>query len=124
MGGTISVSICSALLHSSLDKELPAILSGAEINLLKTSFANLNKLPPSKVAPVMEVYGHAYNRQFRVLIAFAGANLLVAACLVVVMRRKDRTNKIQASETNVDYSNDVEEKPPEVVDKNEGKLAT
>jgi len=90
MGGTIGVSICTALLHNSLNQDLPGDLSKNQVAALEESLSYLAHLPPSTVTSVRQIFGKAYNRQFRVMLAFAVANVFVSACLVAVMRRGNK----------------------------------
>ncbi|KAE9962996.1 hypothetical protein BLS_009803, partial [Venturia inaequalis] len=90
MGGCISVSICTALLHNSMDTGLAHILSSAQLSAIKESLASMADLDGELRRRVMGVFGDAYNRQFRVLVAFALCNVLVAGLLVLAIRRKER----------------------------------
>lgn len=83
MGGCIAVSICTALLHNSMDTGLAHILSRAQLSAIKESLATMNDLDGEIMSGVMRVFGDAYNRQFRVLITFALCNVLVAGLLVL-----------------------------------------
>jgi hypothetical protein len=87
LGGCIGVAICSALLHSSLRSELPTFLSPTQVFALDSSIASLTSLPPETAARVSTIFGHSYNKQFRVLIAFAAANVVVAVLLVFARKR-------------------------------------
>lgn len=91
MGGCIAVAICSALLHSDLRRDLPAFLNEEQTMLIDMSLANLRILQPEQVEKVRRIFGDSYNNQFRVMIAFAGANIIVTALLVYVARVKEPT---------------------------------
>lgn len=95
MGGTIGLSICTALLHDSLAQDLPGDLPKSQVAALENSLSYLDQLPPSTVNFVRQTFGRAYNRQFRVMLAFALANVLVAACLVAVKRRMGNEAGVQ-----------------------------
>lgn len=90
MGGCISVSVCTALLHNSMDTGLAHVLSSAQLSAIKESLASMADLDGEQRRRVMGVFGDAYNRQFRVLVAFALCNVLVAGLLVLAIRRKER----------------------------------
>lgn len=87
LGGCIGVAICSALLHSSLRSELPTFLSPTQVFALDSSIASLASLPPETAARVSTIFGRSYNKQFRVLIAFAAANVVVAVLLAFARKR-------------------------------------
>ena len=87
LGGCIGVALCSALLHSSLRSELPTFLSPTQVFDLDSSIASLASLPPETAARVSTIFGRSYNKQFRVLIAFAAANVAVAGLLVFARKR-------------------------------------
>lgn len=87
LGGCIGVAICSALLHSSLRSELPTFLSPTQVFALDSSIASLASLPPETAARVSTIFGRSYNKQFRVLVAFAAANVVVAVLLVFARKR-------------------------------------
>lgn len=89
MGGTIGVSICTALFHDALNENLPGILSDAQLAAIKESLSNLAHLTPSQAKPVRQIFASAYNHQFRVMLAFAAANVLVAVWLVIAVRRQE-----------------------------------
>lgn len=102
MGGCIGVAICSALLHSDLRRELPAFLSAEQTEMIDQSLANLVRILPEDVERVRRVFGESFNNQFRVMIAFAVANVIVTALLVLVTSRKE---PIGPQEPNADIAN-------------------
>ncbi|QDS73246.1 hypothetical protein FKW77_004100 [Venturia effusa] len=98
IGGCISVSICTALLHNSMDTGLAHVLDKSELKSIKESLASMKNLSMEERMGVMRVFGDAYNRQFRVLIAFALCNVLVAGLLILAVRRKERMTLVQKEE--------------------------
>jgi MFS family permease len=96
MGGCISVSICTALLHNTMDTGLSHVLTPAQLSAVKESLASMNNLPKAEIGGVMETFGKAYNRQFRVLVAFAVMNVIVAAFLVLAIRKKEKRKELEA----------------------------
>jgi MFS family permease len=108
MGGCMSVSICTALLHNSMDTELAHILTPEQLAAVKESLANTKNLSPDEIGGVMETFGRAYNRQFRVLIAFAVMNVIVAGLLVLAVRRKEKRKEKgdQQDAGQIDVGND------------------
>jgi hypothetical protein len=57
---------------------------------LKESLAVSDGLVWVQTVGIREAFGRAYNLQFRVLIAFAGRNVLVAVLLVLAVRKKEK----------------------------------
>ncbi|KAF2809906.1 MFS general substrate transporter [Mytilinidion resinicola] len=108
LGGTIGVAICSALLHNNLHTELPTFLSPAETKALDESIASLVILSPDKRIRVGKIYGQSYNKQFQVMIAFAGANLLTSLALLWVRKREGIFNKMPEMEGDLARTKDVE----------------
>ncbi|KAF2499849.1 MFS general substrate transporter [Lophium mytilinum] len=117
LGGTIGVAICSALLHDTLHTDLPAFLSPAETKALDDSIASLNILSPDKRIRVGKIYGQSYNKQFQVLIAFAGANLLTGLMLVWVRKRDGTFNTMPAMEGESATTREIEGGEEKVVTK-------
>ncbi|QDS72907.1 hypothetical protein FKW77_007827 [Venturia effusa] len=91
LGGGISVSICAAILHSTLKLGLSGFLDAEQVGSLKTSLEVLKTLSPEKTELVRVVFGNAYNRQFQVLLAFALANVIVSGILRVNIKRQARS---------------------------------
>ncbi|KAE9962321.1 hypothetical protein EG328_005726 [Venturia inaequalis] len=98
LGGGISVSICAAVLHSTLNADLPDFLDHEQIGSLKTSLEILKTLPSRKTAKVRVVFGKAYNRQFQVMLAFALANVLVTGILLVNVNKRVRNIALEVGE--------------------------
>lgn len=98
MGGTIGVSICTALTHDELNDDLPHVLSDAQVAAIKESLSSLSHLTPSQAESVRQIIAKAYNYQFRVMLAFAAANVLVAAYLVIAVRRRGNKQDILVQE--------------------------
>jgi hypothetical protein len=90
MGGSISVAICSAILHNTLDNLLEGVLTSSQIALLKDSLASLPLLPTSAANSAREAFGHSYNLQFRVLTAFAGADVIIAILLLLAVHKREK----------------------------------
>ncbi|KAF2740518.1 MFS general substrate transporter [Polyplosphaeria fusca] len=84
LGGAVAVAICSALHHSTLRKRLPEFLSSTQVSDMEESIAALTRLSPSVREKVGVVFGESYNRQFQVMLAFTGLNLLVVIVLGIV----------------------------------------
>lgn len=107
IGGALGIAICSSVLRARLKFELPAILDKTQIEALDESFTSLAKLPSQDVDRVRQAYGRGFNESFRVMIVFAGANLVVALLLVLVKTKAachTRTNAV----TNIEQGRSVE----------------
>lgn len=87
LGGGISVSICAAVLHSTLNVDLPDFLDPEQVDSLKTSLEILKILSSENTAMVRVVFGKAYNRQFQVMLAFALANVVAAGFLLINIKK-------------------------------------
>ncbi|KAH8426658.1 uncharacterized protein LDX57_004392 [Aspergillus melleus] len=103
MGGCIGLAICAAMLSSELNSVLPTILSPQLVGVAKESLREGNGLNASDLALVRQVYGKGYDRGYQVMIAFAGANVVVAGLLVLITYRRGGVDKLaeaaRASET-------------------------
>ncbi|OCK80431.1 putative MSF multidrug transporter [Lepidopterella palustris CBS 459.81] len=87
LGGSVGVAICSALLHTQLRTDLPTFLDPAQVEALDHSIHSVASLPPELAVRVGTIFGHSYNKQFRVLIAFASANLVASVLLLIAKKR-------------------------------------
>lgn len=116
LGGGISVSICAAILHSSLTADLPEFLDPEQVGSLKTSLEILKTLSSRKTAMVRVVFAKAYNRQFRIMLAFALANVVVTGILLINVNKRVRNIALGGrEETGRVDDNEEEPKPPEPV---------
>lgn len=91
LGGGISVSICAAVLHSTLNVDLPDFLDPEQVDSLKTSLEILKTLSSKNTEMVRVVFGKAYNRQFQIMLAFALENVVVAAILLNNIKKRVRS---------------------------------
>ncbi|KAH2185472.1 hypothetical protein KXV52_002908 [Aspergillus fumigatus] len=100
MGGCIGLAICAAMLSSRLDDELAAVLPGRspdQIQLAKNSLhGETNGFSAEEIAGVRRVYGRGYNDGFQVMIAFAGANVVVAGLLFLATCRRGGIGRVVA----------------------------
>ncbi|KAK1140466.1 hypothetical protein N8T08_010310 [Aspergillus melleus] len=103
MGGCIGLAICAAMLSSELNSVLPTILSPELVDVATESLREGNGLSASDLALVREVYGKGYDSGYQVMIAFAGANVIVASLLILATYRRGGVDKMveaaRASET-------------------------
>lgn len=116
LGGGISVSICAAVLHSTLNADLPDFLDHEQIGSLKTSLEILKTLPSRKAAKVRVVFGKAYNRQFQVMLAFALANVLVTGILLINVNKRVRNIALEVGEGTERVDDGEEQKSRERVE--------
>lgn len=87
LGGAVAVAICSALHHSVLRSKLPTFLSAEQIALVEDSAAYSGQLPSEVQTELGRVFGHSYNRQFQVILAFSCLNFVIAIALAIVRKK-------------------------------------
>ncbi|KAL4964021.1 putative MFS multidrug transporter [Aspergillus stella-maris] len=92
LGGCIGLAICAAMLASRLEKDLPSALPGSSAEQIQAARNSLhqgnNGFSPDEIAAVRMVYGQGYDDGFRVMIVFAGANVLVSGILFLTVKGK------------------------------------
>ncbi|KAL4982519.1 major facilitator superfamily-domain-containing protein [Aspergillus falconensis] len=100
MGGCIGLAICAAMLSSRLDNDLAGVLPGRspdQIQLAKNSLqGGTNGFSAEEIAGVRRVYGRGYDDGFQVMIAFAGANVVVAGLLFLATCRRGGIDRLVA----------------------------
>jgi hypothetical protein len=108
LGGCVGVAICSAIHRDHLNKELSDFLSPEEIGGMQSSTSMITQLPDAVRGRVGVISGGSCkwpfqtnvgihdmlispcvldNRQFRVMLAFAGLNVVIAVTLATVRKR-------------------------------------
>jgi hypothetical protein len=87
LGGCVAVAICSAIHRGYLNDRLSDVLNPEQITMVLSSSSLIAQLPENVRDRIGIVFGNSYNRQFQVMIAFAGLNVFVAIILAVVRRR-------------------------------------
>ena len=87
LGGCVAVAICTAVHREYTTDRLTVYLSPDQIAAVQTSSAALAQMPDTLKNEVAEVFGESYNRQFLIMLAFTGLNVLVTVLLVVVRKR-------------------------------------
>ncbi|KAI4659503.1 uncharacterized protein J4E79_006035 [Alternaria viburni] len=87
LGGCVAVAICSAIHREHLNTGLSSFLSREEIREMQTSTSLIAHLPDAARDRVGVVFGNSYNRQFQVMLAFTGLNVIVAVILAIVRKR-------------------------------------
>jgi MFS family permease len=109
LGGCVAVAICSAVNKGFLSDRMSKFLSPQQIGAIQSLGTSMAQLSPAVKDQVGEIYGASFNRQFLVMLAFAGLNLLVAVALTVV-RWKKGVLGLQAERSEANEFNAVTEK--------------
>ncbi|KAL6706874.1 hypothetical protein ACN47E_005017 [Coniothyrium glycines] len=87
VGGCIAVAICSAVHREYLNDKLPELLSPQQIAAIGESSDFVAHLPEELRNDIGNIFGRSYNKQFQVMLAFAGLNVIVAVILALVRKR-------------------------------------
>jgi MFS family permease len=87
LGGCVAVAICSAIHREVLNDRLSAFLSPKEIGSVAASSGYVARLPQDTRERIGVIFGESYNRQFRIMVTFAGLNVVVAVGLALVRKR-------------------------------------
>ena len=94
LGGCVAVAICPALHREFLNDKLPELLSVEQIAAIGDSSGFVAHLPEQLRNRVGNVFGGSYNKQFQVMLAFAGLNLIVTIILAIVRKKLGVFGKI------------------------------
>ncbi|KAH6866787.1 putative MFS multidrug transporter [Alternaria rosae] len=89
LGGCVAVAICSAIHREHLNTGLSDFLSRGEIREMQSLTSLTAHLPDAVRDRVGVVFGKSYNRQFQVMLAFTGLNIIVAVILAIVRKRSE-----------------------------------
>lgn len=101
IGGSVGVAICSALLNSSFGSEVGGFLTQEQASALSESISVLRQLPPKVQLQVGKGFGKIYNKQFRVMIAFAVFNFVVSVALLLLrMKMGTLGHKLEQTQDN------------------------
>lgn len=87
LGGCVAVAICSAVHREYLNGALPAILSSEQIAQIGDSNGFVTHLPEPLKSDIGNIFGRSYNKQFHVMLAFTGLNVIVTIILALVRKR-------------------------------------
>lgn len=87
LGGCIAVAICSAINREHMHSQLSSFLSGTQIDAVLKSSGYIAQLPEQTRNRIGSSFGDSYNKQFQVMLAFVGLNILVTIALIVVRKR-------------------------------------
>jgi hypothetical protein len=87
LGGCVAVAICSAIHREYLKDRLSIFLGPAQIAAVQKSNSFIAQLPEDMQHRIGAIFGRSYNRQFQVMMAFAGLNMIVTVILALVRKR-------------------------------------
>jgi hypothetical protein len=87
LGGCVSVAICSAVHREYLNDHLSSFLSPTQITAVLKSSGYIAGLPEETRNRIGGSFGGSYNKQFHIILAFAGVNLVVTILLAIVRKR-------------------------------------
>lgn len=87
LGGCVAVAVCSAIHREFSSDRLSAFLSPEQIVAVQKSSGFIAQLPEDVRDRVGEVFGQSYNRQFQIMLAFAGLNIIVAIAVAMVRKK-------------------------------------
>jgi hypothetical protein len=87
LGGCVAVAICSAVQREYLNNRLSAFLSPTELAAVQKSSGFISQLPDDTRHRIGSIFGKSYNRQFQVMLAFAGLNVIITIVLALVRKR-------------------------------------
>jgi MFS family permease len=88
LGGCVAVAICTAVHREYTTDRLAQYLSKEQIAAVQTSSAALAQMPETLKNEVASIFGGSYNRQFLIMLAFTGLNVIVTVLLALVRKRK------------------------------------
>lgn len=87
LGGCVAVAICTAVHREYTSDRLADHLSPEQVAAVQTSSSALTHMPAEVKDEIASIFGASYNRQFLILLAFAGFNLIVTVVLALVRKR-------------------------------------
>jgi hypothetical protein len=87
LGGCVAVAICSAIHREHLNNRLSSFLSPTQIEGLLKSSGYIATLPEGTRNRVGNSFGDSYNKQFQIMLAFAGLNIVITILLALVRKK-------------------------------------
>lgn len=87
LGGCVAVAICSAIHREHLHDRLSSFLSTRQIAAVLKSSSYVAQLPEQTRYRIGNSFGGSYNKQFQIMLAFAGLNVIVTILLAFVRQR-------------------------------------
>ncbi|KAF7872250.1 hypothetical protein EAF04_003174 [Stromatinia cepivora] len=85
LGSAIGLSIAQSLMNSQLTSKLSSILTKEQLTTLLETTTAVARFPPDLRTRVIDVFAGAYGLQFKVVTAFAAAEVLTA---LLILKRK------------------------------------
>jgi hypothetical protein len=87
LGGCVAVAICSAIHREHLNNHLSSFLQPTQIEGLLKSSGYIATLPEGTRNRIGVSFGDSYNKQFQIMLAFAGLNIVIAILLAVIRKK-------------------------------------
>lgn len=87
LGGCVAVAICTAVHREYTADRLTEYLQPEQIAAIQTSSTALAQMPETLKNEIAGIFGASYNRQFLIMLAFTGLNLVVTVLLALVRKR-------------------------------------
>ncbi|KAI0382787.1 putative MFS multidrug transporter [Hypomontagnella monticulosa] len=108
LGGCIGLAICTSLLQSELNRELPKFLEPQQIAAISASSGSAAEvLTPGQLVQVGQVYGDGFNLEFKALIAFAGLSVITATLLWFSHMRSSKDKERDESHADGEVSTEM-----------------
>ncbi|GAB1319699.1 Vacuolar basic amino acid transporter 5 [Madurella fahalii] len=91
LGGCIGLAIGGSLFRDRLDQDLPKLLDEGQLEALMTNSAQVvSGLSMAQRERLSEIFGEAFNLQFRGMIAFAALSVCLAGWMLYLYLRRTR----------------------------------
>lgn len=103
LGGCVGVAICSAIHREHLNNKLPEFLSPEQMVAVTASSSFIAQMPEDLRARVGTIFGDSFNRQFHVMLAFAGFNFIVVIILAIVRKKQGLFGAIPGRNENNEF---------------------
>ncbi|KAF1845850.1 putative MSF multidrug transporter [Cucurbitaria berberidis CBS 394.84] len=87
LGGAVAVAICTAIHRGYLNDHLPNFLTPEQVLAVQGSRTSIAHLPDDVRNRIGRTFGGSYNRQFHIMLAFTGLNIIVAILLALARKR-------------------------------------
>ncbi|KAI8935767.1 hypothetical protein NX059_007287 [Plenodomus lindquistii] len=105
LGGCIAVAICSTVHQGRLNTGLPQFLSSQDVAAAKRSGEFVVHLPEDTRHIVGVIFGESYNRQFQVMLAFNGLNVVVIIALCILRKQLGIFGKLPDKQEDNEFVN-------------------
>jgi hypothetical protein len=83
----VAVAICSAVHREHLNDRLSSFLSPTQIRAVLKSSGYIAEIPEDTRKRIGKSFGASYNKQFQIMLTFAGLNVVVTVLLALVRKR-------------------------------------